>query len=256
MDLLTPLTVTRDSVSGGYGKQPAIIERHGDIFVIRDDLLPGGSKTRFIPFTVPFSARSLVYGAPFCGGAPVALAVEGQRRGIQVTIFYAARAQLTPRQLRVQGLGARLEMVSPGYMTVVQARARAYAERQGAHFFPLGFDVPEAEEPFIEAIRASVQHLNPPEVWCATGSGMLARCLALALPTARIQAVAVGLQSRWAKQAFPANVAIRDAGLPFERKTKVRAPFDCCGHYDRKAWAFAAEEAVPGACFWCVLGDE
>jgi hypothetical protein len=233
-----------------------MIERHGDVFVVRDDLLEGGSKSRFLPYIVPKQARELVFGAPFCGGAPVALAVEGRRRGIPVTIFYASRKRLTPRQQRVQKLGAKIEMVAPGYMTVVQARARRYAEMQGAHFYPLGFDVPEAEEPFIVQIRALLKEMSPPEIWCATGSGMLARCLALAMPRAKIMATAVGLPSRWQAQEFPSNVRIAPADMPFERKAPNVSPFPCCGHYDRKAWRLCAQRAKPGAVFWNVMGDE
>lgn len=234
----------------------ATIERHGEFFVVRDDLLPGGAKSRFLPAIVPSMARELVFGAPFCGGAPVALAVEGRRLGIPVTIFYAARAELTARQRRVRDLGARLEFVRPGYMTVVQARARAYAEVAGAHFFPLGFDVPEAMEPLIEQVRAIAGPLQPPQVWCATGSGMLARCLALALPRAKVKAVAVGLRSRWTRQEFPLNVEVIEAALPFERKSVCVAPFDSCGHYDRKAWDLCSRYGAPGALAWNVMGDE
>lgn len=245
-----------------------MIERYGDIFVVRDDLLPGGSKSRFVPYIIPDGTTEIVYGAPFCGGAPVAIAVEGQRRGIPVTIFYAQRKELTPRQKRVAGLGARLELITPGYMTVVQARARAYAAERGATFLPLGIDLPEAQDPFVEAIRGVVAGLEPSEVWCATGSGMLARCLALALPKSQVKAVAVGLASRWQLQmvnrsrllpdhrVFPPNVEVIQSSLRFERKIQWKAPFDSCDHYDRKAWAICVNQAKPGALMWNVMGTE
>ena len=236
-----------------------MIERHGNIFVVRDDLRPGGAKTRFVEHAIAPGARELVYGAPFCGGAPLALAVIGQQLGVAVTIFYAARAELTARQKRVESYGAALQFVSPGYMTVVQARARAYALNVGAQFLPLGIDVPAVEAPFVASLRSEADDagLDPSEVWCATGSGMLARCLGLAFPSAQIRAVAVGLESRWSNQFFmPSNVEITPAGMPFEKKTKATAPFDSCGHYDRKAWARCVNEAKPGALFFNVLGDE
>lgn len=233
-----------------------MIERHGEIFVVRDDLRPGGAKTRFIGHVVPDGATELVFGAPFCGGAPVALAVEGQRRGIQVTIFYAERNVLAPRQQRVRSLGAQLKEVRPGYMTVVQARARAYAQERGATFFPLGFDMPAAQDPFVTSLREEAGNNAFAEIWCATGSGMLARCLGLAFPHAKIRAVAVGLKSRWEHQTFPANVEITVAAEKFEQKSKARAPFQCCGHYDLKAWAACDRSGAPGALFWCVMGDD
>lgn len=231
----------------------ATIERYGERFVARDDLLPGGAKSRFVPDIVPVGATELVFGAPFCGGAPVALATEGRRRQLPVTIFYAARAELSARQARVAALGAKLEFVRPGYMTVVQKRARDYAAQRGAHFFPLGFDVPEAVEPMIESLRAAADGNSYPEIWCATGSGMLARCIATAFPKTSVRAVAVGLRSRWEKQTFPPNLTIQEAKLRFEEPAVLEPPFPCCAHYDRKAWWACVSSGKPGALHWNVM---
>ena len=54
-----------------YLDVPAVLEKHGRITVVRDDLLEGGSKLRFLPFLVQ-GAEEVVFGAPFCGGAPLA----------------------------------------------------------------------------------------------------------------------------------------------------------------------------------------
>lgn len=254
--LFAPEAPRSDATTAAVVSPPTVIERHGDVFVVRDDLLRGGSKTRFVRYLIPASVHEVVYGAPFCGGAPVALAVEGALLNVAVTIFYARRTTWTARQQRVQREGALIMAVDPGYMTVVQSRAREYARDRDAHFLPLGFDLPEAEEPFVASIRASLNEVSPPEIWCATGSGMLARCLGLAMPHATIRAVAVGLQSRWKAQRFPSNVCITPALQPFERKTNATAPFPCCGHYDRKAWAMCVAHAKPGALMWNVLGDD
>ena len=74
------------------------------IAVVRDDLMPGGSKTRFLPALMRRHDH-VVYAAPFCGGSPVALAVIGQRLGVRVTLFYAQRETPTPRQRLVRQAG-------------------------------------------------------------------------------------------------------------------------------------------------------
>jgi ribosomal protein L21 len=234
--------------------EPAVLEKHGHITVVREDTLDGGSKLRFLPFLVQ-GAQEVVFGAPFCGGAPLALSVLGRESGQKITIFYAARKTLHARQEKVKANGARLEFVSPGYMTVVQAKARAYAAASGAMFLPLGFDVPAAADPFIEAIakvRAKVG--DPPEVWCATGSGMLARCLGVAFPSSKVIGVCVGLKSRHDKQEYQGNVELREHPLDFARESKAESPFPSCPNYDLKAWELCAKEAKPGALFWNVLG--
>ena len=50
-------------------------------------------------------------------------------------------------------LGAKIVPVSPGYLNVVQARAREYSHQTGALLAPFGFDIPEAVE-VIAAGRA------------------------------------------------------------------------------------------------------
>lgn len=223
-------------------------------------MLPGGSKLRFLPF-ITRGAAEIAYGSPFCGGAQLALAVMGRVSGQRITIFTAKRKIPHPRQRAAADLGARFEWVPFGYMSHVQAQVRAYAGRYGALCLPLGFDVPAAREPFLEAIRRVRRRVKGvDEVWCATGSGMLAGVLAEGFPDAEIKAVGVGLKSRHLNQglAWPNNLTISESPLPFEKEEGWLAPFPCCPNYDRKAWAAceAAAEFKPRVrrLFWNVLG--
>lgn len=232
-----------------------VIEEHAGVSVLRDDLLPGGSKSRFLPFLIG-KAEEVVFGGPFCGGAPLALSVVGQELGVRVTLFYAKRNRLHPRQALALSHGATIYQVPFGYMTNVQVKAKRYAESKGALFLPLGFDLPEASAPFVEVMAGVRRKLgSPDQVWCATGSGMLARCLGAAFPESQIMGVAVGLKSRWSKQEFPANVRLIDPGIEFAQETKASAPFPSCPNYDRKAWAICAREHRGRALFWNVLGE-
>lgn len=224
------------------------------IDVLRDDLLEAGTKLRFLPLMLG-AAREVVYGGPFCGAAALALAVWAREAGRQATLFYAGRQALHPRQQAAQRAGARLVFVRPGYMTVVQKRARDYAALAGARFLPLGFDVPEAIAPLAEfagAVRRKVG--APDQVWCAAGSGMLARILARAFPSSEVWAVAVGLASRHNAQAFPANLRIVPSGMPFEKPLRAPAPFPSCPNYDLKAWAACMRQARGRVLFWNVAG--
>lgn len=97
------------------------------------------------------------------------------------------------------------------------------------------------------------------EVWCATGSGMLARCLAHAFPEARVKGVVVGLRSRNGAQNFPSNVELIEAPYEFAEPCKSRAPFPSCLNYDTKAWEamMAMSRARRGrVLFWNVVGDQ
>ena len=61
---------------------------------------------------------------------------------------------------------------------MVQARADDYAKTSGARLVPFGVDLPEAITRLTES--ALETGLDPDEVWCAAGSGVLARALAQA----------------------------------------------------------------------------
>lgn len=231
-----------------------IIEEHDRFLIVRDDLVPGGSKSRFLPYLVQ-DAKEVVYGGPFCGGAPYALSVWGQRTHSKVTLFYAKRKELHVRQKMALKNGATIYQVPFGYMTNVQSKAKRYAAEHGALFLPLGFDVPEATNPFVEQmkrVRATVGHVD--EVWAATGSGMLARCLGMAFPDARVNGVVVGLTSRNSKQAYPPNVTLHEYPRPFGWCSKLAMPFPSCGNYERKAWEFCTKLSKGKALFWNVLG--
>jgi hypothetical protein len=235
-------------------RQPIIDRVSTRIAVVREDLLPGGSKMRFLPYVVG-DAKHIVFGGPFCGGAPYALSVLGRFTGKKITLFYAKRAQLHARQAKAIDNGAELRFVDPGYMTNVQAKAREFAAQSGALFLPLGFDVPQAVEPFVafmERIKRSIG--SPEEIWCATGSGMLARCLGTAFPDSRIMGVAVGLKSRHDAQQMPPNVHLVETRYKFEEETKASSPFPSCRNYDRKAWEQAVRSTAKSILFWNVMG--
>ena len=222
--------------------------------VLRDDLVEGGSKSRFLPYLIE-GAPEVVFGGPFCGGAPYALSVLGRETGQKITLFYAKRAVLHRRQQAAKENGATIVEVTPGYMTNVQAKARAYAASAGALFLPLGFDVPAAQEPFVQFMQTVRKQLGGvDQVWCSAGSGMLARCLSTAFHDSEICAVAVGLASRNEAQSFGPNVRLLPCAYRFEQETKASAPFPCCPNYDRKAWELALRQAHGRALFWNVLG--
>ena len=109
--------------------------------------------------------------APAEGGAQTALATVAAQLGKRATIFVAQRAQLHPRTLMAKRLGAQIVQVSSGYLNVVQARAREYSHQTGALLAPFGFDIPGAAQAIAAAARSI--GIQPDEVWCAGGSGVL-----------------------------------------------------------------------------------
>src|SRR4051812_2080993 len=96
---------------------------HDGVLVVRDDLFPGGTKARFLD--VMFNgADEVVYASPAEGGAQTALATVARHLGKLATIFVAHRAMPHPRTIGAAKLGAKIVSVTPGYLSVLQARAR------------------------------------------------------------------------------------------------------------------------------------
>jgi len=219
-----------------------IIE-HDGILVVRDDKMPGGTKARVLSVLFDHH-QEYVYASPVFGYAQVALAHTAAARGKRATVFCAARKHKHPRTIEAQTAGARIVEVPAGYMSVVRARARVYAQAAGARLLPFGLDDPV----FIEALASLARSLplTPPEVWTVAGSGVLSRALQMAWPTARFFAVQVG--------------AVPDAGKAelfiaperFEQDARQPPPFPSCSNYDAKAWRFVRQHASPGALFWNV----
>lgn len=226
-----------------------ICREHDGITVVRDDLYPGGTKARFLGAFFA-GAKEVVYASPAEGGAQTALAQVAAGLGKQATIFVAQRAEPHPRALMAKSLGARVCMVSPGYLTVVQARAKAYCKATGAFLVPFGADTPLAHEAIAAAAAAT--QLDPDEVWCAAGSGTLARGLAKAWPRARRFVVQVG-RTLSAEEVAGAKIIV--ARQPFGAASKAMVPFPSDPHYDAKAWEIAKAQHGPGrVVFWNVTG--
>jgi hypothetical protein len=224
-----------------------IMEVHRGITVVRDDLFPGGTKARFIGKLFE-GEREAVYASPPEGGAQTALAFTAKAMGRRATIFVAQRAKPHARTLEAARLGAKVVPVSPGYLTVVQSRAREYCRNTGAFLIPFGADCPEAVAIIAAAARMTEQ--QPDEVWCAAGSGVLARGLALAWPNARRHVVQIG------RELSPREVAgakIHVYPRKFSERATIGAPFPADPHYDAKAWEFCLAKRRGGnVLFWNV----
>ena len=234
---------------------PPIVREHGGVLVVRDDLFPGGTKARFMPVLFEGTLEA-VYASPAEGGAQTALATVAKEFGKRATIFVAARAKLHPRTLEAARLGAKVVPVRPGYLSVVRARAKDYAKTSGARLVPFGVGLPEAITRLTES--ALETGLDPDEVWCAAGSGVLARALAEAWPRARRHVVQVG---RELEANDVANATIHIYPRPFSDVANTLPPFPADPHYDAKAWEvlgldprMTARKGPGRVVFWNVAG--
>lgn len=222
---------------------------HEGIIVVRDDLFPGGTKARYA-LTLFAEADEVVYASPAEGGAQTALAETAAALGKRATIFVAKRKNPHDRALHAKRVGAKVLQVVPGYLSVVQARATAYAAARGALLAPFGFDLPTAIDAIADAARTI--KIEPDEVWCAAGSGVLMRGLAKAWPNARRHAVQVG---RTLNRGEVDGADIHVHPRRFSAVAATNPPFPADPHYDAKAWEICRRERGRGrVVFWNVTG--
>lgn len=222
-----------------------IIEEHNGVMVVRDDMLPGGTKRRAIASILDPEHTEYIYPSPVFGFAQVALAYAAQDHGVRATIFCARRGRWAPLTQRAAEAGAAIHEVEPGYLNVVRARARAHcAESPSRLLLPFGFN----DQRFINALAdvARALPIVPKEVWSVAGSGVLTRSLQLAWPEARFFAIRIG------SMPDAGRARVYEAPERYEEDAWEPPPFPSCGNYDAKAWRYVMAHAVPGALFWNV----
>ena len=234
---------------------PPVIMEHDGFLVVRDDLIDGGSKTRFIqPLVKDFIGGEFVYGSsPATGYAQISLARVCKHFNKKCILFMAKRKMenLHPYQLKAISYGATMNWVENGMLSVTQKRARDYvnADPFTRKLFPIGFDCPEV----LDSIRDLARQLpvQPKEVWTVGSSGTLTRGLQAAWPDAEFNCVSVG-HTMGAKELGRASMF--KCAIPFFQPVAAgdAPPFPSAPTYDAKAWAFMKQHAKPGALFWNV----
>ena len=220
-----------------------VVRRHGRFLTVRDDLLPGGSKMRYmLPLVAAMPEQEICYASPAVGYAQMALAHVCAMLGKRAVIFVAKRAKPHQRTLAAKAAGATVYQVPHGYLSNVQAKAKRYAQDTGARVIPWGVDVPEALEHFAAAARGI--DVQPTEVWACAGSGALIRGLQLAWPAAAFHAVQVGAAPR------VGQAKLHRAPEKYEEAARRPPPWPSCDNYDAKVWQFAESQASDGALIW------
>lgn len=220
-----------------------VIQNIDGFMVVRDDLIPGGTKARIIGNFLD-GDHEWVYASPAYGYAQIALALTCRDMGKQATIFTAKRKALHPRTLEAKAAGAKIVQVPYGYLSNVRAKAAAYANAVGAGLLPFGFDFPAFTDALTCVARAT--GIDPAEVWTVAGSGTLSRALQIAWPKAAFKMVQVG--------SIPdtGRAILYKAPEAFGDDARYRPPFPSCSNYDAKAWQFVKRHGQPGALFWNV----
>lgn len=225
-----------------------VVEIYNNIHVVRDDLITGGTKSRYL-IELFNSHDEIVYASPAYGGAQVALAYCAKLKGKKATIFVAQRKQLHKRTLQAKELGANIIEIPYGYLNVVQKRAKDYCIDTGAKYMEFGANTEETINKISEIASAIINEYGEfDEVWCACGSGTLLSGLMNGIKSKEYYGVQVG------KNVEVDGATIIKHDLSFEKECKIKTPFPSCPNYDKKAWEICSKESKGKVLFWNVMG--
>lgn len=163
----------------------------GTLFVVRDDLLEGGTKQRAgLPFLSSFQEEGFdefVYASPFSGYAQIALSICANKCQTKSTIF----CQSDP----LKGTMSHFTKIASKYSKVVLCKSLEEAEnlafeyclnKKSAFKIPLGFDHPL----FVDFLKEDLniqwgilrERFEIKKFWVPVGSGTLAKTFREILP--------------------------------------------------------------------------
>lgn len=233
--------------------------------VVRDDLLPGGTKQRgLVPLLRSMPEREFIMPAANDGLGQVALAYSAGLLGKSATIVVAARAKETKATALARKFRGKIIAVRPGYMTVRKARARAYTDSKNkarsktARLFELGVNEPEFEQALLSELKMSLpkNFRAPKRVWIAVGSGLLMRVLGKLWPDTILMGLEVGMRQSavdiLGKDRAKKSKIFIEGNYKFESATKDLPPWPSMPTYDGKLWSWIKRYGRQGDLVWNV----
>ena len=245
-----------------YSFPKLVIEEHEGFYVVRDDLLEGGSKRRFVDRLIreeiEKGAEEFVYGGcPANGYAQLSLTLQAKVYDKKAIFFMAKRSldNLHPYQKQALEYGADIRWVPNGMLQVTKARAREYYDMDPfrRRLLPLGLEDHRVFED-IKNLAKTIEtdyNINVSEIWSVGSSGTLTRGLQMAFPNKDVHVVSVGHKMKQ-KEIGRAILHLSDYRFTQEVKEKDRPPFPSVPTYDAKAWSVMRKHAKKKALFWNV----
>jgi hypothetical protein len=238
-------------------EHPVVIQKHYGINILRDDLLEGGTKSillegieKLYPHVIEY-----VYASPVYGGFQIALSAYCKKKGLKATIFCAKRKQKHPNTLKCIEYGANIIEVYPGYLSVVEKRARDYCDKKShIHKFVFGANTSENINIITTRAKKVIEQLGsePEQIWVAVGSGTLVKGILQAVTNAKVYGVIIGADFEYEHP----NLTLIKYPKSFEKESLLEVVFPSMANYDRKALELCLAQNdifTSNILFWNVL---
>lgn len=225
-----------------------------NITIIRDDLLCGGTKSRFVMDVIKMYHQydEFVYISPWYGGAQIALSwgvyhynsTYGTRK--KATIFIKPTNYLYPYMKIAKEFGAKYYF----YTNIKQVNFYL-TKHPNALLVPYGFNLPIVIDKIAELGKFLKNKLGKfDEFYYACGSGTLIRGIQKSELAEKYYAICVtgGVPDVGDATAYEHYLSF-DEIVPDREKP----PFPSAIHYDAKAWAYVPKNGEKKILFWNVM---
>lgn len=233
------------------------VEQYNNRDIWRDDLLDGGTKSRFIK---PYIERRLenfdefIYASPRVGYGQLSLSVVCNELKCKSTIF-VPKGKTTPITQKCIELGSKVIQVPMGYLTNLHHKSKKYRdENLNSHLLPFGFDDEEIINDGIEIIKNLCEWNLYDEVWSVISSGVLSRILQGVFTKSKIIGVRIGHNTTEKEQG---RAELKLSPYKFEKPCKKNElpPFQSNLHYDSKGWKPFIKQSKSNSLFWNCGGN-
>jgi hypothetical protein len=220
------------------------IEKQNGFNILRDDLLPGGSKRRGLDILLStVEENDIVYAGTIFGQGALALAHACADHGKHTHLFLAANDLQHTMIKQLKNTGAVIHTAAPLPVEQLHGNAQLWAKENSAKLFPLAFDAPEFQDAMAQAL-SSLDVSPYPEIWCVSVSGTFARSLGQAFANKTIRTVGV----------VSAGKTDFNAPEKYHQTAKRPPPYPACSYTDAKLWQFLELHATPGSLVWNIAG--
>jgi len=228
-----------------------------EVKVVRDDMVPGGTKQRAIDVFFKGNGEEYIYAGPATGYAQVALAQAGKKHNEKVTVFLSARNIETQATKKARSLGAKIIYTKTQMkLKDLKEAAAKYAKRKNNRvLLPFGLENSEFVKRLVTCIKeAWGRKKKPQRMWLVAGSATLLKALHEIFPECHFLVVQVG-KKIWPDQLEGIKHNLYISPERFSDDAEIQPPYPTVKSYDAKLWRFVLKNAKDGDFVWNVAKD-
>lgn len=242
--------------------------KNGSIWVVRDDLLLGGTKQRaaipFVSFLRYQGITECIYASPFCGFAQVAIAHACKKTDVKCTIF----AEQNHTTNSFSDVSNSIRDIADTYLfetlELAELAATNYSDGDlSCRKIPLGLNNSVFKSLLIYKLKilwSKIQFklgFSPSCVWVPVGSGTLAKTLRQVIHRKiLLKCVDVHVLSEQDNRIIELkrlqNIEYISAPEKFLESAKILPPIPSNKFYDAKLWQFINNFSVDREVWWNV----